>query len=433
MRKTSSRWKLRTWRQKLLALLLTFSILPLLLLAARNYVSLRSAFEHSNLESLQGLARSRAAAIDGFTEDRRSEVERIAGLLLPTVMALEAERQDAPAVGTLPELRDADALGTDEPPEMEEEAPEVAFRPSRETTEAQAALRQALSLVLWDQRRFEELMVIDAEGRVIASTFQAHEQRSVATRGYFRQGLGRTHIERLFVSPVTDRLTLIVSTPIRDPARGVVGVLAARLNLETFFRLINDVTGLGATGETVVVRRIGDEAVFRAPTRHDPEAALQRRVPLDAREGQALQEAVRGRQGAGEVLDYRGERVLAAWEHVPSLEWGLVVKQDKSELLQPVRDAALHMVVLLLVVVGGVVAASLVASQALVRPLRELERAADRISRGDLDVELTVYNDEKVGELADSFQRMVAAIKFFRRHARTAVEEDTLLDEDAEL
>ena len=50
----------------------------------------------------------------------------------------------------------------------------------------------------------------------------------------------------------------------------------------------------------------------------------------------------------------------------------------------------------------------------MVRPLRELKDATERISKGDLDVKLAIRSRDEIGELADSFERMIAAIKFFR-------------------
>ena len=67
---------------------------------------------------------------------------------------------------------------------------------------------------------------------------------------------------------------------------------------------------------------------------------------------------------------------------------------------------------------------SLLASRALVKPLCDLREAADKISRGDFDVQLDIRSRDEVGELADSFDRMVAAIKFFRAHSRREEEEE---------
>jgi HAMP domain-containing protein len=446
-RRKTDRWhRLRTWRSKLLLLLLAFSVIPPVLLTWWHYAAMREAWEASTLDTLQALARAKGEAIDQFILDRRSEVERIASLMVPEVAAVE--RTLRRRADELPPLDDA---STEAPPAA---APPAAVRPAAPApaaarggegggepppqptppSEALAELRQSLGLILYDQSRFEELMVIDGEGRVIASTHEAHEGRSAADLGYFRSGLGATHLEPVFESPITGELTTIVATPIRHPERGVLGVLAARLNLERFFRLVNDVTGLGESGETVVGKQIDGEIVFMAPTRHDAEAALRRRVPVGAPAAQSLQEATRGQGGTGVYEDYRERRVLAAWQEVPTLEWGLVVKMDRSEALAPVRDAAGRMLVLLLLVVAAGVAAAVAISRAFVRPLKELKAATERISRGDFDVQLDIRSDDEVGELAASFERMVAAIKFFRAHSRRPEEDpDDLLDEDATL
>lgn len=431
------RWhELRTWRSKLLLLLMAFSVIPPVLLTWWDYVTMRDAWVASTLDTVEALARAKSEAIDQFSLDRRTEVERIARLLAPDVVAVGRTLRRT-AEGELPPLADA----TSEPA-----LPPAAASPAGEGAEAEpvplpappsqglAALRQGLGLVLYDQRRFEELMVIDENGRVVASTHEGHEGRSAADLAYFRAGLGATHLEPVFESPITGQLTTMIVTPIRDPESGVVGVLAARLNLERFFRLINDVTGLGASGETAVVKQIEGEIVFMAPTRHDPEAALTRRMPVGGADRSALQEAARGRRGTGEVRDYRGLRVLAAWEEVPSLGWGLVVKIDRDEALAPVRSAAGNMLVLLLLVVAAGVAAAVVISRALVKPLKDLRAATERISRGDFDVQLDIESEDEIGQLADSFERMVAAIKFFRAHSRRPEEdEDELLEEEATL
>jgi methyl-accepting chemotaxis protein len=214
---------------------------------------------------------------------------------------------------------------------------------------------------------------------------------------------------------------------VRDPGRGVLGVLAARLNLARFFEIVTEATGLGDTGETVLAKLDGERLVFMAPTRHDPEAALQRSLPIGGTAGTAMVRAIRGQSGAGRAVDYRGEEVLAGWEPVPSLAFGVVVKVDRWEAMQPAVRAGMRMLALLLPLVLAVGAVSWLASRALVRPLLELKAATERISRGDFDVQLAIDSEDEIGQLADSFDRMVAAIRYFRRHSRPADEEE---DED---
>ncbi len=50
----------------------------------------------------------------------------------------------------------------------------------------------------------------------------------------------------------------------------------------------------------------------------------------------------------------------------------------------------------------------------IIRDIGKLNRSAEKISKGDLDVVVDVRRKDEVGELADSFSRMVASIKFER-------------------
>lgn len=433
------------WGVKLLILLLVFSLVPIAVLAWWTSETLEATFRASTLDGMRGLVNAKADAVDQFTEDRRSDVERIGTLVSPRlqrVLTAEADleelQSDDEPEAPLPQLADAEAIGTEAP---EQEVPEdpaaeeqveppppvdsgLLGRRQEELNEASSALRQTLGLILWDQHKFEEILVIDANGRVLASTFEGHEGKSAAGLAYFQSGLRTTYAQPVFMSPITERLTMVISAPIRNEHHQAIGVLAARLNLSRFFRLINDHTGLGETGETIVGKKIGQEVVFMAPTRHDVDAALTRKVPIGTTNSEALQEASRGHSGAGMQTDYRGQCTLVSWQHVPTLDWGLAVKQDCAEAMKPVATAQQRMIGIALTLTVFVLIASLVAARAFVNPLRKLKEAADRISKGDFNVQLDINSRDEIGELADSFERMVAAIKFFREHSRREEEEE---------
>lgn len=434
-----------SWRAKLAAMLVVFSTGPLLVLAFWEYAILVKTYESSTTANLKALARAKAEAIDQFTELRRRDVERMAGLVSPHVVALQAAEAKARPAPTppepLPELEDAEELAPDATVDTAAEEDDssdpgsqavVPKRPgltNDATRKAHAALKRTLSLVSWDQKDFEELLVINPQGEVIAATFADHEGRTAENLDYFQGGRKATYVQPVFISPITKQLTMVISSPIRDADFGEAGVIAARLNLKRFFRLINDTTGLGHTGETVVAKKIGDEISLMAPTRHDAQAALQRTVPLGSNHAVALQEAALGHADAAEQTDYRGVRTFAAWQFVPSLEWGLLVKLDRAEVMAPVAGARERILGLTLIMLLLIIPASLFAAQALVRPLRELKRATDRISRGDLGVQMNIRSHDEIGELTDSFERMVAAIKFFREKSRSPDGERLEVDE----
>jgi HAMP domain-containing protein len=420
------RWVATNWRTKLLLLLLAFSIVPLVVQGMWDSRELRRSHELAIGEALGGIARSRSVALEHLVEDRRQQVERIASLLAPRVEALEAAAEagvvPAPPVN-LPALRDAEALPATGA-SADEGSPPHAPRTQPQGVDTAAPLREQLALILWDQRQFEELLVLDSEGRVLASTFVEHEQQDASGLEYFRAGRAATFMQPVFLSPITNELTMVISTPLRDARARPLGVLAARLNLESVFEMVTDTTGLGETGEVVAARRDGERLVWVAPTRHDPEAALRRSIEMGRPESAAVQRAALGEAGHGRSLDYRGNEVIAAWQHVPALDWGLVVKMDSAEALAPAARARARMFTLVVLLGAGIAMTSVLAARALVQPLVDLREAAEKISRGDFDVQLDIRSRDEIGQLANSFERMVAAIRFFRAEARGEREDE---------
>jgi len=93
-------------------------------------------------------------------------------------------------------------------------------------------------------------------------------------------------------------------------------------------------TGFGETGELVLAELKGDDVHFLLPTRK-----MNFRIPppADLRDniGIPMKLAFSRESGIVEALDHSGEKVIAAYEYLPFLEMGLVVKIDKSEILVP--------------------------------------------------------------------------------------------------
>ena len=111
----------------------------------------------------------------------------------------------------------------------------------------------------------------------------------------------------------------------------IIGFVALELGNKHVFRVFKDYSGLGETGETMVVMRNGDELTFVAPPRNEPDAAFKYRVRIGGDKSTAMQKAVQGQRGYGEAIDYRGKPIVAAWSYLPSYRWGMVVKQDVDE------------------------------------------------------------------------------------------------------
>ncbi|SDE09294.1 transporter substrate-binding domain-containing protein [Rhodospira trueperi] len=126
-------------------------------------------------------------------------------------------------------------------------------------------------------------------------------------------------------------------------------------------------------GEFTLARRDGDQIAFilrqKAWDRYEPAP-----VPLDSGLAEPMREALTGRSGTMIGQDYRGVTVLAAYGHVPSLDLGMVAKEDIAEIRAPFIEAGLTAgaIGFLVIVLGAAGFVSI--GNPLVRQLVERER-----------------------------------------------------------
>jgi signal transduction histidine kinase/CheY-like chemotaxis protein len=136
------------------------------------------------------------------------------------------------------------------------------------------------------------------------------------------------------------RMALV--SPVRDGVlhrdfRPGVGDLLGGIVILTKAELIYSLPSLGTastrTGESILIRREGNAAVFLSSLRH---AAS---IPLDQRDSLkpsafASSSVLEGRTGFSQFKDYRGVSVLGVTRVIPNVDWGLITKIDRQEAFQ---------------------------------------------------------------------------------------------------
>jgi anti-anti-sigma regulatory factor/HAMP domain-containing protein len=119
-------------------------------------------------------------------------------------------------------------------------------------------------------------------------------------------------------------------------------------------------------------------------------------------------------------LDDAGTSVLASWapiatfkgeSSVANLGWVLVITQDRTEALLPVTTTTLGIMVigLITLVLTGLLAFGF--ARLISRPILRLTNGAEQIAGGDLSARVALSQNDELGVLAGSFNRMVATIQ----------------------
>lgn len=138
----------------------------------------------------------------------------------------------------------------------------------------------------------------------------------------------------------------------RDGLTEVVkGTLAQLADAHTHYE------GFGRTGEFTLAKLQDEHIIFLLSHRHEDEfGTLEHHapVPISGRYAEPMRRALEGLSGTVVGLDYRGETVLAAYEPVGELNFGIVAKIDLKEIREPfVKAGAVTAGVALLVILLG--------------------------------------------------------------------------------
>lgn len=175
--------------------------------------------------------------------------------------------------------------------------------------------------------------------------------------------------------------------------------------------------GIGHTGEFKLAKRVGDDIVFILDHRYREDKQVP--VPLDSGLAEPMRMALLGHSGSMVGLDYRGVKVLAAYEPVPALGWGIVAKVDLAELRVPfARAGLLAMIIASVVVLAGallfirvtnpIIARLQAQARRLARMVESLRRSEEELRRARDEMEGRVR--ERTAELAGVNDRLEAEV-----------------------
>ncbi|WRS27944.1 methyl-accepting chemotaxis protein [Oscillospiraceae bacterium MB08-C2-2] len=246
----------------------------------------------------------------------------------------------------------------------------------------------------------------DLEGNV---QYVGGATANLADRPNYKAALeGRTIYSDPLISKVDGSLTITSMTPIQAGGR-MQGVLVCTREGMYLSELLS-----GATyGETGAAYMINSEGTLVAHSSNRELVEKMNNIFESAKEDPALQPLAdiqrlmaEGQSGFGEYT-YMGITKYIAYVPVEGTGWSLAITTSKEEATQHLRSFQQTM----LMVLGGILAVSvllgLLVSNRIIKPLKQLTRAADQIAQGELDVHINTRSKDETGLLAVSIRNTV--------------------------
>lgn len=268
--------------------------------------------------------------------------------------------------------------------------------------------------------RLSDIMLVNPEGNVVYTSdpmhYRAEFSKSLSEfeKQAVAEGMDKIYLSGIFFKKVEGQGNfpeILVTAPVHDLNGAFIGSIIAEVDMRPAYSLIQDTVGMGDTGEVLIGKKAGNQAIFLNPLRHDPQGTLNRRITFGDKIGFGIQEAVQGRTGSGHTIDYRGKHVIAAWRYIPSLGWGMVAKIDIDEAFRDIERLKylIGVILIIIAVLGGVTAISI--AQSIARPLKNLTKGAQIIGSGKLDHKVGTDLKDEVGQLSRAFDKMSENLK----------------------
>ncbi|MEI6305222.1 MAG: response regulator [Deltaproteobacteria bacterium] len=137
----------------------------------------------------------------------------------------------------------------------------------------------------------------------------------------------------------SSKINLNIFVPLRHPFGKLsrsIAVIVFEINPHAFlYPLIQSWPTLSNSGETLLVKRDGNNVIYLNELRFRKNSAMNMSIPITRKDMPAAR-AVLTKEWLGEGIDYRGIPVLAATRPIPGTSWGLVAKIDASEVYEPI-------------------------------------------------------------------------------------------------
>ena len=279
-----------------------------------------------------------------------------------------------------------------------------------------------INLLLKNDRSFEEISIIDDQGRErfrISDRkvyFDADLRDLRNDDAYKTAMLGGGYVSPVFTSDRAEPYLLLAVPLMSIPPRKTVGVIVAKTNMQFLWELMRE-EKFGQAGFMYLVNEKG-----RLIAHKDPSLVLENlelvHTPKLAEFLSGSIKQVPGTRGIG----LNGDDVLSTYAVVPDLGWAVIVEEPIAFALADLKT--LELFTKTLIVAGLLMGAVIIVfiSNRITGPILKLRDGASIIEKGNLNHRVEIDTDDEIGELGAKFNQMAVALKNAHETLETKIE-----------
>jgi PAS domain S-box-containing protein len=364
-------------KQKLIILLLLMALAPTLLVSVMSYITMSRQVTSQTSNQLQSIAIKQQQKIAAFIQNEHETLSNLAlNFDLRSALQRYIEQGDSASLAV-----------------------------------ARTTLKDRLASLSTAQ----SLSLVDTDGTVLASTTKTTEGQKLPS-GIISVGTGGQSSVKI-QEDNEGIVKLFVVTEIAIAGHDTT-LLLGKYNVRDVSTTIDDYTGLGSTGETILVTKDSDGHVVPLfPLRFDPNGAFRTRMD-------ALQPFVNTAGVVASVADYRGKQVIAAHQQVDD-NLVLVAKMDQNEAFASIALLRNRLLAIVALSSLAIVLVALYFTRVFTMPIILLTNTTRRIMQGDFTQRTAIKSTDEIGVLAANFDTMTTRLAALYQSLEQKVQERT--------
>ena len=273
--------------------------------------------------------------------------------------------------------------------------------------------RQLQEKVLRDiQKKYPYMYLVFTVGLDGRNTARSDDVplKDYSDRDYYKQIIkGKQLSWQNLIGKTSKKPALVLAVPIKNGNR-LVGVMAAAMTLDEVSRFV--VTW--SRGETGYAYLIDEKGKVVA---HQRRAYVVKQKSMNRHPLIASYKKGNWTTHSAEFTDDNGHKALG---HVRSTNygWALALQQDVGEVYAHVKGVQIFAVILLIATIVLVSLVAFFSARAIVNPIKKLTDIAERMSLGDMNIQINVPSKDEIGMLAQAIKRMQTSLRLAMERLR---------------
>ena len=256
----------------------------------------------------------------------------------------------------------------------------------------------------------EKISIMDKDGIVLASTKISEVNQEGQFYDIFKRIENSEQVAIDYVLTNEGRPVVFFSKELilND---NKIGFIFLEFLPENVFGQINT-NALGRTGEFSIAKKTTEnKALLIFPLIVEEDTILQKTISMEREKIPIVQALLKNQNSFLNLVNDKEEQILAATGYIEKVDWGIVASVNKSEIFSSLQFSVWILIFVIAAISIAVVMISILLSQTIARPIKDMVNVSNQITQGNLNVRSKINTNDELNILSNSFNDMIESLE----------------------